>query len=875
MLAPGSRLGPYEVIAPLGAGGMGEVYRARDPRLGREVAIKVLPEGLSATPEVRQRFEREARAIASLQHPHICTLYDLGHESGHDYLVMEMLDGETLAARLARGRLTPKEALTLGIEIAGALDAAHRAGIVHRDLKPGNIMLTAVGAKLLDFGLARSAVLAPTPDDLTQSPTVTQPLTAEGSIVGTFQYMSPEQLEGRDADARSDIYAFGTTLYEAVAGRRAFDGRSPASLIAAILKDEPRPLSELQPLTPPALEWVVKQCLAKDPTERWQSAGDLRRELEWISQSETGTGGGGRSAPPAVEPRGRRVPVRLLVLAAVGVAAFGATVALLPKGPRLNPDMRTRMVDVPMSAINYPGLSQDGRWIALPARDERGVWGLYFMNASGGDVRPIAIDSGFEAFYADISPDGSQIAYSGRLLRGPYASDDEVRVVPALGGAVRTLARPGRSPHWSLDGQKIGYRAVGAQGHLEFWSVRPDGSGRTREFEESGTQLPGSRSSSAWSPDGTRVAWLRSFDTAAYNEIVIRDLRTGRERQLTHDRRIIDEVLWTKQDEIVFSSNRGGATNLWVVRAGGGKPVQLTRGPGPDMGLRVSADGRTLLYLVKQPLARISWWNVETGERGIVTREDQPFSSPRPSPDGQRILVSVNDPDAVTATISLVIMNRDGSGQRMLVPASDDPRGYAWSPEGNRIAWGTVSRTSPDSAVIYIVDLASGETSTPFSVATRGPLTGVRWWRGDTLVVSDRTESFRCSISQRRVVERFRDSMLVISARTPGWIVFNDIGATPRGIYVQPIGGGPARFVFRPERTQWAGLPERDFVYCWPDSLGFCRLYLPSGRLERVANLPPDVKDDMIFYPTRDGRMVLWVEPRVRSKLVLVENLHQ
>src|SRR5438105_7529591 len=284
MLLPGTRLGPYEVVAPLGAGGMGEVYRAHDMRLGRDVAIKVLPQHQAPTPEVRARFEREARTISLLNHPHICALYDVGHQDGTDYLVMELIDGETLAQRLTKGALPVAQVLKLGVQIADALDRAHRTGVVHRDLKPGNVMLTKNGAKLMDFGLARATGMAAASggSQMTQSPTMAPPLTAQGTIVGTFQYMAPEQLEGKEADARSDLWALGCVLYEMATGKRAFEGATQASLISAIMRDHPRPMSDLSPLNPPVLERLVNTLLAKDPDDRIQTAHDAKLQLQWM-----------------------------------------------------------------------------------------------------------------------------------------------------------------------------------------------------------------------------------------------------------------------------------------------------------------------------------------------------------------------------------------------------------------------------------------------------------------------------------------------------------------------------------------------------------------------------------------------------------------
>src|SRR5712672_238347 len=284
-ILPGRRLGPYEILSSIGAGGMGEVYRARDTRLNRTVAIKVLPPHLADRSELRERFEREARTIASLNHPHICTLHDNGQQDGVDYLVMEYLEGETLAHRLLKGPLPLEQVLRYAIEIADALDKAHRKGVTHRDLKPGNIMLTKTGTKLLDFGLAKlKQQVAPANVQLSQLPTANDPLTAQGTIIGTLQYMAPEQLEGKEADARTDIFAFGAVVYEMATGKRAFEGKSQASLIAAILEREPPAMSSLQPMTPPALDRVVRKCLAKEPEKRWQAASDVCDELKWIAE---------------------------------------------------------------------------------------------------------------------------------------------------------------------------------------------------------------------------------------------------------------------------------------------------------------------------------------------------------------------------------------------------------------------------------------------------------------------------------------------------------------------------------------------------------------------------------------------------------------
>ncbi|HEX7546706.1 MAG TPA: serine/threonine-protein kinase, partial [Gemmatimonadaceae bacterium] len=370
-LSTGARLGPYEILSPLGAGGMGEVYRARDTRLERTVAIKVLLDQLSGSAEVRQRFEREAKAISQLSHPHICALYDVGNQDGVEYVVMEYLEGETLADRLVSGPLPLNQMLRYGAEIADALDKAHRQGIVHRDLKPGNVMLTKTGVKLLDFGLAKAIAPAIPMSDLTSNPTAAarSNLTQEGTLLGTVPYMAPEQLEAKEADGRTDIFALGATLYEMATGRKAFSGSSRASLISAILRDEPPPISSIQPMTPHALDRAVRKCLAKDPEGRWQNAADLKSELEWIAEGASQAG----MTVPGISRDTRRERLAWFVAATLSVALVASLFQGLrrsreaPKAIRFSLASPEKAEFFRHPASNSLALSPDGSSLAFVA----------------------------------------------------------------------------------------------------------------------------------------------------------------------------------------------------------------------------------------------------------------------------------------------------------------------------------------------------------------------------------------------------------------------------------------------------------------------------------------------------------------------------
>ncbi len=473
-LTPGTKLGPYEIQAPLGAGGMGEVYRALDTRLARTVAVKVLASHLSSAPELKQRMEREARTISSLNHPNICTLHDIGSQDGTNYLVMEYLEGETLDERLQRGPLPLKQVLEYGMQICNALEKAHRAGIVHRDLKPGNVMLTSSGAKLLDFGLAKPALmsvpltsgkvnLTPSTPTMNLSMLTAKPaaLTQQGTIIGTFQYMAPEVLQGQEADARSDIFSFGCVLYEMITGCRAFEGKTQLSVMSAILEKDPQPISITQPASPASLDDTVQTCLEKNPEDRFQAAHDVKLQLGWIAKSAS------QSAPPnASKPRIHMWVSAVVVLA---LTAIALSVALFSSSP---PRRVLRTYLLPPDGTIFetlyrngaPALSPDGTHVAFIAqKDGKNVLWLRTLDR----VESTSVGGTDDAFFPFWSPDSKAIAFfmRGKLWRtdlngasptaicdapegrgGSWGRGDVIIFTPSFGGPVFQVPARGGTP---------------------------------------------------------------------------------------------------------------------------------------------------------------------------------------------------------------------------------------------------------------------------------------------------------------------------------------------------------------------------------------------------------------------------------------------
>jgi serine/threonine protein kinase len=435
-LAPGTKLGPYEIQSPVGAGGMGQVYRARDTRLDRTVAVKILSSHLSDNPEAKKRFNREARAISSLNHPNICTLYDVGQKDGVEFLVMEFLEGETLADRLMKGAMPREYVLKYGVEICEGLEKAHRSGLVHRDLKPGNIMLTKSGVKLMDFGLAKETMSPSLDASALTAEASGQPLTEKDTLVGTFQYMSPEQLQGHEADARSDIFALGAVLYEMITGKRAFPGKSQISVASAILEKDPEPITASQPLAPPTLDHLVRTCLAKDRGERIQTAHDVKLQLKWIAASD------GLVGMPAIRANRERwiwISAVVLLFAMLAAAYFHK-----PSSPP-QPTWSSILAPENTSFAYFAGpvaVSHDGRALTFVATSSEGkdmVW-----------VRPLvelkaqALAGTEGASNPFWSPDGRSIGFfAGGRLKTTEAGGPVVTICDVAGSRGGTWSQSG------------------------------------------------------------------------------------------------------------------------------------------------------------------------------------------------------------------------------------------------------------------------------------------------------------------------------------------------------------------------------------------------------------------------------------------------
>jgi len=692
-LEAGTRLGPYEIQAAIGSGGMGEVYRARDTRLDRTVAIKVLPRGASADPDGRARFEREATTIAGLNHAHICTLHDVGNHDGVMFLVMELLNGETLADRLRRGPLPLKQALEVATEIADALAAAHGHGIIHRDLKPGNVMLTKAGgarpgssqAKLLDFGLAKlkGHGQQPAAPNAAGTPAQSGPLTAEGMIVGTLEYIAPEQLEGKPADARTDIFAFGAVVFEMLTGRKAFVGRSRASLMSAILTSEPPAVSSVQSAAPSALDRVIQKCLAKDPEDRWQTARDLESELTWIAD------GGAQPVTAAVQSRAgvRMLRAAVAILSLALVASLGGIWMLRRQSPApSHPVQFTVAPPAPyaLSRLAIPALSPDGTKLAFTASPPDGPSVLFVRALNSLDATAIAGTA--DASSPFWSPDGQQLGFfSGRKLKR----------VGLSGGSPVTLADGYCCGTWNRDGVIL-YTGLGR-------TVR--GRRTFRISSEGGVATPvgnvdASRSETlhqwpVFLPDGRRFLYLSRSGRPDVQGIHAASLDSGQETTVMP---AATNAVFVAPGFLAF--RRAGRlmvqTYDWQRSRLTGEAVQVAEMvAGSEYAAFFSAVPAALAYVPGTDGPQALTWLDRTGKRLGSVGEPGEYYSPQLSPDERTLVVSRRNFATETRDIWLFDLARGGSPTRFTFDPADDMN-PAWSPDGARVDFSSARKGQRD-----------------------------------------------------------------------------------------------------------------------------------------------------------------------------------
>lgn len=676
-LTPGDRLGPYEILSAAGSGGMGEVYKARDSRLNRIVALKVIASGMDDRPEFRRRFAAEARAFASLSHPHICALYDTGHDQGREYLVMEYLEGETLADRLTRGALPRRELLGYAIEIAEALDFAHRRGVVHRDLKPSNIFLCRNGgAKLLDFGLAQLRVAAVQADGISSLATEPAGITKEGAIAGTLHYLAPERLDGREADARSDVFAYGAALYEMASGRKAFDERSQARLIAAILSREPSPLEAVGGV-PDELHWVVQHCLAKDPDERWQSMGDVARILKGVVR----TGGVSRDER-AQEPQSLRGWVPAVALLGTSLVAVGLVVSGFGRVPATTPREPVSFSVLPPAGEAFAltsssvksaqfALAPNGRalvFVASPDVDGQ----LWIRTFESTEARPIAGTAG--ASYPFWSPDSRFVAFfAGRRLKK----------VAVSGGPPEDIcdAADGRGGSWNAAGDVVFtpgaaapmYRVAARGGTpVALTTVRPP---------ETAHRWP------QFLPDGRRILFfVRSADpevqgiyvTSLDSPAVTRRLRGA----AANGWYVPGRLLYVVDGELMVQP----VSPETLEAAGEGSAIGFPVSGASTLYSALSASDTGVIATWSDSAARseLTWFDRKGTRLGAIGEPDR-YVDFALSPDEQRLAVARVDPAENTADLSIVELARSVTTRITSTPQTDATP--IWSPDGERLVF--------------------------------------------------------------------------------------------------------------------------------------------------------------------------------------------
>ncbi len=858
----GRTLGQYRVVEKVGAGGMGEVYRAADTRLGRDVALKFLPEALARDPDRLARLEREARLLASLNHPNIAAIYGLEEADGVRFLVLELVAGETLAERLASGSLPMEEALAVCRQIAEGLENAHSRGIIHRDLKPANIKITPEGrVKILDFGLAKAFEGEAATRDLSQSPTLSDIATRSGVILGTAAYMSPEQARGKAVDTRTDIWAFGCVLYEALSARLAFRGDTVSDTVAGILRGEPD-WQFLPAETPASLRRLLRRCLQKDAARRLQHIGDARLELEDAFAGEP-------APPTATAPRAPsgRVALWCGIGFLAGALLAGVAVRQWKAGGTPQKPMQFSVVTNFAGVEAQPALSPDGRSVVFVSNRD-GPYDLYVGLVTGGSLVRITNDPNLKV-RPRWSPDGSRIAYARLNETGLW----DIWLVPALGGTPRRLIAGGTDPAWSPDGKQLAYANVVA-GTL--WVADATG-GNPRAITDQESMAVTHRQP-AFSRDGRLLAFVRRGG-GPYGELAVVEVESGKIQALTNDGGLVLSPAWSPDDRFIyFASSRSGTVNIWKIAAAGGEPVPITAGQGADSELDLSADGQRLVFSVYRENVNLAEVDLRAPGRPAPKwlTQDSARSEVGPaySPDGRRIAYFSSR--LATEFETIWVMEADGSNAVQLVEDGRINVYPRWTPDGQALVYTSRSRGEMTRAWSGEVEIrrvpATGAPPELLGLATTSPVS-VAAPDGRVMVMDREGRAGWAEPGTKRVewVDSACRRFPSLSAAR-GWFAFacvsrlTEKGEAEADLWVYPPGGS-ARQVFRGwvAGFAWVNAEELIVVEGKPDLNGAVWRVWADGR--PPARLPVTLS---VAYNFRILQPIVWFDAHPDGRRLVV-----
>jgi Tol biopolymer transport system component/predicted Ser/Thr protein kinase len=873
----GQTISHFHILEKLGEGGMGVVYRAEDTKLKRAVALKFLPRGLEAQEPERARFLQEAQAASALNHPNVCTIYEISEHEGQQFIVMEYVDGKTLRHIVPVQKT--QTAIDYAIQIGEALQEAHGKGIVHRDIKTDNIMVNSKNQiKVMDFGLAKLKG--------------SLKLTKISSTVGTLAYMAPEQIQGEQVNARSDIFSFGVVLYEMLTGHLPFRGEHEAAMMYSILNEEPESLQKHLLDAPPELVHVLDRVLEKDPGERYQTAHDMVIDLRRIRKRTsrvTRLAPAAQPVPPSL-PEGSREPPEtrlkrfrfrrgvwiLLACAVVCFAAVVLFVMLPPRAVRLNPDMTFRVLPIPFTEVGLPGLSHDGNWAAYPASDANSKWDVYFMNTTSGESRRITSDSSVRMNNADISPDGSQIVYD---RYSASTNQMGIAIVSSVGGSSKKVVDGGALPRWQPDGQRIGYvrgkRSASQSGKAEFWTIKPNGTDNRRELVDSVSREARGFS---WSPDGRSICWIRYFSELC-QEVIMYELSTGNAKQVTFDKKEITDVCWAPNDQIIFASNRSGNFNLWMVPASGGSATQITKGAGPDYSMVISSDGSKLLYYQEQYISHIWIAGTDGSNPHQITFDDAFLWRISFSPDGKEILFALYQKIGTKEEEFVCSIDRDGRNRKQLTSGEESINNPLPSPDGRWIIYGRCQLSEPvDSSRVYLIDAKN--PGTPKLVGKGVPF---RWIDEKTFISFDfaALSTWLNCIDVGKPGKFFEDSTFAIPLQGGKYIGYYDRRSGREGIWVSAAPGMKDPSLPSPRKlVSLFGINavfDKSGKFFWyvKDAGELRRISIPSGKEEIIRGVFPGFR---AFYYSNfeisyDGKEIVYTDARVNSKLIMIENV--